>query len=143
MADDPNKVATFSFGRAWIDDELGILRLTFVPRTVIYLKDAIEQVDAMQRLTNGNRLPCLVDMREIHKTDREARNYYAGPETAKAAIACAMVIGASGVGTAIGNFMIALYGKKGLFPIKLFTNENDAITWLRSFVVRPDGSRPS
>jgi hypothetical protein len=129
-----NKSEAFSFGRAWIDEELGIMRLTFTPRTQITLRDAMEQVSAMQRLTNGSPLPCLVDMRQIHTTDRDARNYYAGAETAKAATACAMVIGASGVGTAIGNFMIAIYGgKKSLFPIKLFTNEPEAIAWLTEF----------
>ncbi|HVH47814.1 MAG TPA: hypothetical protein VM925_36010 [Labilithrix sp.] len=38
-----NKGAVFSFGRAWLDDELDIMRLTFVPRAEISLKEAIEQ----------------------------------------------------------------------------------------------------
>jgi len=91
-------------------------------------------VSVMQRLANGRRRACLVDMREIRMADREARDYYAGSETAKAAIACAMVVGASGVGAALGNFMIAVYVKKSEVPIKLFTDERDAIVWLGGFV---------
>jgi hypothetical protein len=140
MADDvPKRMETFSFGRAWIDEELGIMRLTFQAKCEIALKHAKEQVAVMQRLTQGVPVPCLVDMRDIRRAERDARDYYAGAETAKAATACAMVIGASGVGTAIGNFMIAIYGKKMMMPIKLFTNEQSAIAWLQTF--RTDSSR--
>jgi hypothetical protein len=133
------RVETFGFGRAWIDDELGIMVVTFDTKAEIYLAEAKAQVAAMLRLVGDTPVPALIDMRSIHKTDREARRYYAGPDTRKAANACAMVIGSSGIGAVIGNFMIALYGKV-LMPLKLFTNEVEAIAWLRGFV--KDGRRP-
>jgi hypothetical protein len=122
---------TFPKGKAWVDDD-GIMRLVFEPKCAIDLDDAKAQVAVMQRLAADGPLPCLVDMREIHKTERAARDYYAGPDTAKAASACAMLIGASGIGAAIGNFMIAIHGKK-MMPLKLFTTEAEAMEWLRPF----------
>jgi len=130
------RVETFPCGRVWVDEALGILRVTFEPEVTIYLAEAQAQVAAMQRLTAGTPMPCLVDMTEIRKTDRAAREYYAGPETRKAASACAMMIGSSGIGAVIGNFMLALYGDR-LMPLKLFTREDDAVAWLVGFVERP------
>ena len=65
------RAETFPSGRAWVDDK-GILRLAFEPKSKIDLALAKEQVAAMQRLASGDRLPCLVDMRNIVKTEREA-----------------------------------------------------------------------
>lgn len=69
-------------------------------------------------------------MRDIKSMDREARRFFAGPECAKAESAAALVIG-SPITKAIGNFFLGL--NKPIIPTRLFTNEADAIVWLKTF----------
>jgi hypothetical protein len=127
------KVESFGPGAVWFDETLGMMRVAFQLRAVVTLREAKEQVEAMRRLKGDAMYPALVDMRNVLKCDKAARDYYAGLEYAKLVTACGMLTGGNGVGVAIGNFFIAIYGKK-VMPIKLFSKEADAIAWLSGFL---------
>lgn len=91
------------------------------------LNDAVENIQACARLTDGARVPTLLGARLAKKVSREAREYYAGPENAKVTIATAMLIG-SAVGRVIGNFLIQV--NRPSFPLRLFSHEAEAVAWL-------------
>ena len=82
-------------------------------------------------LCMGRRRPVLVDMTDVRSMNRDARMYYAGPETAAVECAAALLVG-SPLTSVIGNFFLGL--NKPLIPTRLFTREEEALTWLGSFL---------
>jgi len=95
------------------------------------LADAEEVIRAMSSLCGGVRRPVLVDFRGVRSMTRECRKYFAGPETAAAEAAAALLV-VSPIARAIGNFFMGL--NKPLVSTRLFTAEPEALTWLRGFV---------
>ncbi|HEY6177021.1 MAG TPA: hypothetical protein VIX73_21340 [Kofleriaceae bacterium] len=110
----------------------GIVRMTMQPGVYdLELTDAREVIQAVNSLSGGVRRPVLVDLREVRSMSRDCRKYFAGPETAAAEAAAALLV-VSPIARAIGNFFMGL--NKPLLPTRLFTSEADALTWLRGFV---------
>ena len=70
-----------------------------------------------------------MDITEIDGMTREARQYFAGPETAKVESAAALLI-KSPLTRAIGNFFLGF--NKPLFPTRLFTSTEEALLWLKT-----------
>jgi hypothetical protein len=108
------------------DDE-GILRCKIKRTAVHTLEDAKENVRATAQLSNGARLPLILDARSTPSLSREARAYYTGEENAKVVRATAMIIDST-VGKIIGNFFIRV--NRPPFPIRLFSTEASAHAWL-------------
>ena len=79
----------------------------------------------IQNIAQGKLMQALKGM------SRDARVYFAGPQTAEVESAAALLIH-SPLGRAVGNFFLGL--NKPLFPTRLFTSESDALAWLSSFV---------
>jgi len=113
-----------------LSDE-GIVHARLKPHIEVNLPDAQEAVRAIGTLCAGRRRPVFVDMSAIKFMSREARTYFAGPETAEVESAAALLI-RSPLTKAIGNFFMGL--NKPLFPTRLFTSEAEALAWLRGFV---------
>lgn len=111
----------------WLDDE-GIIHVDVKPGTSLLLADAEEAIRALAQLCGGTRRPVLVDMSKTHGIDRAARNYFAGAETAKHESAAALIV-KSPLTRALGNFFLGL--NKPLMPTRLFSDENEALAWLR------------
>ena len=110
----------------------GIVRTTMQPGVVdLDLTDAKDVIRAVGSLCGGVRRPVLVDLRELRSMSRDCRKYFAGPETAATEAAAALLV-VSPIARAIGNFFMGL--NKPLLPTRLFTSEDDALTWLRGFV---------
>lgn len=105
----------------------GILRCRVKATGDHTLADAVENIQASASLAGGVRVPTLLDARAARKIDREAREYYAGPENAKVTLGTAMVVG-SPVGRIIGNFLIQV--NRPTFPIRLFSDEAEGVRWL-------------
>ncbi len=103
------------------------------------LADAIENVRATAALVGGRRVFLLLDARTATKIDREAREYYTGPENAKVVRATAMLIGSS-VGRIIGNFILRVNHPP--FPFRLFSDEESANSWLRDLMAASDDDGP-
>ena len=78
----------------------------------------------------GKRHPILIDLQGIRSITREARAYYAGPETARVSSACALVV-TSPMARVVGNFFMGL--NKPLMPTRLFSSETEALSWLQGF----------
>jgi hypothetical protein len=116
--------------RIWLEAD-GIVRAKMFAHVELDRVDAEEAIHAIAKVTGGARRPVLVDMTQIKFMTREARTYFAGPETANAESAAALLI-RSPLARAIGNFFMGL--NKPLMPTRLFTSEEAALTWLRDFV---------
>ena len=115
--------------RRYVVDD-GIVRSTVLPGTEETLADAIENVRAGGQLLGGRPRLVLDDSRHIKSIDREARAYYAGPESTRMVLAAAVLIG-SPIQRIIGNFFLKL--NQPPFPARLFTSEAEALAWLKSF----------
>ncbi len=110
----------------------GIIRVEMQPGVFdLELSDAQEVIRAIGSLCDGVRRPVLVDLRGLRSMTRECRKHFAGPETADAEAAVALLV-VSPIARAMGNFFMGL--NKPLLPTRLFTAEPEALTWLRGFV---------
>lgn len=108
-----------------------ILRAWAAPGSQETLDDAKHHLEIMRTLANGRILPALVDLRGIKSTTREAREFYGSDDYAQVVCAAALVVD-SPVSRVIGNFYLGL--NKGVYPLKLFTNESHALEWLKGFL---------
>ena len=111
--------------------EDGIVYIKTKPRVDMDRADAEEGIRACGAMCGGKLRPALVDLSNLKSMTREARLYFAGPETAAAQSAAALVI-KSPLTKAIGNFFMGL--NKPLIPTRLFTSETEALVWLRTFL---------
>lgn len=112
--------------RIWLQDD--VVRCVVLPTASHTLADARENDDAVASLAGGRRLPMLLDTRASRGLDRDARLYYVRPEAARRLAALAMLID-SQIGRILGNFFMTV--NKPPFPLRLFTSEADALTWLK------------
>jgi hypothetical protein len=95
------------------------------------LDDARANVALCLLRTAGQRRPLMVDLRAAKSQSAGARAYMAGPEGLKVAQAVALLMG-SPVSRVLGNLYLGL--NKPPIPTRLFTSEDEAQVWLRSFV---------
>lgn len=114
--------------RIWLGQD-GILRAVLNPGAHSTIEHARTAVAAFQKLGAGKKRPLLVDLREVGSVTREAREYFAGEASEPLVHACALLV-KSAVSRIIGNFFIGLNRSK-FFPVKLFTDEEEAVEWLR------------
>jgi hypothetical protein len=112
-------------------DAEGILHVTAKPGASIALEDAQEIMRLLGVLGAGRPRPSLIDLTGMKAMSREARTYFAGPETGKIEKAAALLI-TSPLGRALGNFFMGL--NKPIIPTRLFTSQDQALVWLRGFL---------
>ena len=105
----------------------GMLRCLALPGRVQSIEDARENVAALKRLTGGKRVPMLLDIRDAGTLSRDAREYYAGYETAKSITGLAFITD-SAFSRVVANFFIRL--AKTRYPIRLFEDQEAAVDWL-------------
>jgi len=116
--------------RFWTDD-YGILRADAYAGVEQTLDDAKAQIAVHRQDLGGERRPLLVDIRTVRSVSREARVYYAGYAAAELYSATAFLV-ESPLSRALGNFFIGL--NRPMFPTRLFTSEQEAITWLSQYL---------
>jgi len=109
----------------------GIVYVRMKPQVEIDRAAAEEAVRAISVVCNGQVRPALVDLSNLKSMTRNARLYFAGPDTAAVQSAAALVV-KSPLTKAIGNFFMGL--NKPLIPTRLFTSETEAVDWLRTFL---------
>ena len=117
-------------GTLWIAGN-GIIRQNVVPGTDFTLQDAQETVTSMLKLSEGKVYPMLVDLTGLKSITHEARHYFGGEITGHEARAVALLF-SSVITQVIGNFFLRFNNPK--VPIKLFSSETQALTWLREFL---------
>ena len=117
--------------KIWLNDN-DIIRIVTKPGvTKQTLSDAVENMDALEKVRLGKKRPLFVDIRAAMSTDAEGRKYYSRPELADRFTACAFIVG-SPISRVIGSFFLGL--NKLPFPVRLFTSEEHAFEWLKEFL---------
>ena len=114
----------------WLHNN-GILYLIDQPNLEDKLHIAKEKMANVKKLGDGKKIPVLCDITKTKYQDKDVRDYYAGEETAKVTAACALIIDSS-ISNIIGNFFMGI--NKPKTPTRLFTAEEEAVKWLKSFV---------
>lgn len=92
--------------------------------------DARENLAATATLTEGRRLPVLVDLRGVRSQSAEARAHFAGPTATAVTQAVALLI-SSPLSRVIGNFFLGF--NRPATPARVFTSVGEAEAWLASF----------
>jgi len=125
-----HKVIETRSERIWLDQN-GILRFQALP-VDHNLKDAEENVKAaIDSFYEGKKRPCLIDICNVKSISADARQYYAGEETARIQCAAAILVH-SNFTRIIANFFIGL--NKTLFSTRIFSSEEEALTSLKGFI---------
>lgn len=123
-------VVEIKSGKVWIDEN-GIFHHKLFPGQDVTLDEMIESFDVQIRLSGGKRTPFLVDIRGIKSVSREARAHVSSQEVVRISSVTALVVD-SPMSRVIGNFFMGL--NKPPFPVRLFTSEEKALEWLKTFV---------
>lgn len=114
--------------KIWIDEQ-NLLRFEALPVKEHNLDDAKINVQKAFELVNGKKHLALIDIRNAMDVSRDARKYYAGEENSKVILKGALLID-NPISSVIGNFFLGL--NNPVFPVKLFTSQEKAISWLFS-----------
>ncbi len=111
--------------------EDGIVRTKIKKGSEVSIHAAKENSEAVNALFTGKKFPLMIDARGIKSMTREARNQFTtkGRETNTNAFA---IIIDSSLSRVIGNFFLGI--NKPAVPTRLFENETEAETWLRTLL---------
>lgn len=113
---------------SWLEN--GIVRLVYLPDSIITLEIAKQMVKQRLEVMGGIIRPVFVDMRGMMSINAEARKYLAGREAIKYVSAGAIYL---------DNYLHYLTGTVFLkidrpsIPSKLFTDKEKALRWLEPF----------
>jgi hypothetical protein len=108
-------------------DDRGFIRTVVKPGSVIELKDAQENTEAVIRISGGSNFPILVNLTEIKYISKEARDHFSMRGRKPNVICIAMVVNKP-VSMIVGNFFLGL--NKPTVPTKLFVSEKSAEKWI-------------
>jgi hypothetical protein len=120
-----NEYASF-----WIEE--GIVFFVYKPNSVVSLEAAQKIVADRVRFQKQEDFPIYCDIRGMKSADKEARNYLA-KEGSSYARAVAVVVD-SPMSKIIGNIYLGL--NKPITPSRLFTDQKDAVEYLKQFVTQ-------
>lgn len=126
--DHDSGVITHPKFRMWLRPD-GIVQLVWAPRVTMDHEAAIGAIDAMTRLTGGERSPLLVDVHDTGPQDRPARTEFARRGDLVSAVA---LIVATPLSRMVGNFFLTV--SKPMAPTRLFDDEASALAWLQEFI---------
>lgn len=112
-------------------DELGILHVKMLGGMIIDIEDAADNFLVARHLTKGKAILKLVDARKVFKIKKEARAFVERENNSDKHIAKAIVVG-SFISRYLNQFFFNLQNPK--FPVKIFTSEEEALNWLKSFL---------
>ena len=110
--------------------EDGIARSIVKANAEIELDDAIANSKAVNALFKGEKFPLLIDSTLIKSMSKEARKYLSVNNRATNITSFAVIVKSS-LSSIIVNFFFKL--QKPSVPAKLFTNEKDALSWLKKY----------
>ena len=113
-------------------DDNGIIQMEFPQKNVkINIEDSKGIFQGRMQLTNaGKEQLLMVDLRNNPKPDREARDYARSQEFVETTRAMAILVGGP-MSKMLGNFFLGF--NKGDFPVKLFTEKENAADWLMQY----------
>jgi hypothetical protein len=111
--------------------EGGIIIVRYKEEAEIELDDVIEHSKILKEITNGVKMPILVDGRKAHAVSPEAREFAASPQESALRSAQALLVN-SLAAKLVANFYINF--NKPLHPVKVFKTEKAAIKWLQEYL---------
>ena len=109
----------------------GIIQIFMKPNLTMSMNDGKQMVDALGIIGEGEKFPLLFIAGNFTLANTEARQYAASEEANKYTIACAFVV---------NNIAQKLMGQAyvsfnhPIAPTRILTNEEDAVTWLKTFL---------
>jgi len=116
-------------GKIWEDS--GLAYVECFPNTKVDREKAIIFFEECKKLSGGVAKPVLIDAKDMLVVDRKARQYFSSEAAVSITKAAAILIG-SPISQVIGSFFIGL--NRPPFPIKLFSDRDEAIAWLKGFL---------
>ncbi len=123
------EVIEFPTSTMWFDEN-GILCSIAkkVPQQTV--EEAKKTMEELRKITGGKKICLLSDSTHSTPLNKEMRDYAAEvmPEIAKAVA----VISRSAVGKMAANLFFSI--KKQPFPVKMFSDENEAKEWLKQYL---------
>lgn len=106
------------------DEEHQLARVDWLPGSEASVEEA-RAVTAQVGALGRGRVPVLVDMRDMLKLDRGAREHFITSGDVASAVA---LVARSPVTKMMANFFIGM--QRGLFPVRVFTTMEEAVEWL-------------
>lgn len=107
----------------------GIIRTEAKPGVDIILPYAIENSLVVNELCRGRKHPLLIDLKHLQSITPDARAYFSARDRETDICAFAFLIH-SNFQRMVGNIFIQF--NRPPIPTKLFTDENQALAWLRA-----------
>ena len=118
--------------KVWMEDD-GIIRMHFKPTTQHGLQEAIDVVEAHNRLAEEVPRGVIADIRDVTTgADRSAREYYVSHESSRLKTGMAMLV-SSPLQRMLGNIFFRI--NRPPYPSRMFADEQDAIHWLNTLSV--------
>ena len=114
--------------RVWWDEEHSVAHNDWKPGSVCDLAEAKKVTSAVTAFGRGP-VPVLVDMRQLAKAERAAREHFTSADAQATAVA---LLVASSVSKVVANFIIGM--RRMPVPTRMFTDEAAAVDWLRTSV---------
>jgi hypothetical protein len=108
------------------DDANQIARLDWAPGAFCDLATA-EQVDREVQELGRGKVRLLVDLRPDAAVDRAARHFFINLHAHYLAVA---LLAGSPATRMLANFFLGM--KRGVVPVRIFTSEEEAVSWIRS-----------
>ncbi|MFC2111728.1 hypothetical protein ACFLTA_00520 [Bacteroidota bacterium] len=110
----------------------GIMHQTYQDGSELTMEDSQRELEVYRAefCVDTNR-PILVDINNIKTVSKESRSIYSSEKTAEVFSAAALLVG-NPVSRIIGNFYLGI--NKSAMPIKMFTNSDEALAWLKTFL---------
>ena len=112
-------------------DEQGILYMAIEGNPEMVLEDAIENMNMIKELVPKMPRLLLTDIRNVKSTSKAYRDYFSQDEQQKEISVLAVLVG-SPVSKIMGNLFLSI--NKPTYPMKLFSEETEAIKWLQEMV---------
>lgn len=112
-----------------MDGDILIARYKDAPKIDLQAAKEIQQ----ERLTftNNKRVPVLVIDQGLVSMDRQAREFFSSEAGIEGISASAMIV-SSTVNSMLVNFILRI--SRPNMPVKMFTDKNAAMAWLKTFV---------
>ena len=109
----------------------GILRIEIAKTDEITISNVKEFLEVIKELGEGKAFCNLIVVKDFIHIDSETRKFNASEEANMYTIAEALIIKSSAL-RIVGNFYIRF--NKPTRPTRIFTRENEATTWLKTFI---------
>ena len=110
----------------------GILFVTYIggPITIKIAKDLVKD---RLKLVDSKDMPVIVNVIDVNSIDRDARDYLSSEAGLQGLKAGAIVTDYSVFTRHLANFFMRISFSKSKMPAKVFSEEKEAIAWLKQF----------